>query len=166
MKDISANDLIQDLKALGKNAYFVEHRSDFVENARPHFSGNDVLLLMERLSLERPAVLGHSMGGKTAMALALRHPQRVGRLIVVDIAPVAYADTLTPFAEAMRGADVVAAATRAEVRARLRQANRLFESTSGALDADTLSRIEESDIRASRVFAAEHNHPTGPGSKP
>ena len=46
VKDISANDLIQDLKALGKNAYFVEHRSDFVENARPHFSGNDVLLLM------------------------------------------------------------------------------------------------------------------------
>lgn len=83
---------------------------------------DDVLLLMERLGLERPAVLGHSMGGKTAMALALRHPQRVGRLIVVDIAPVAYADTLTPFAEAMRGADVVAAATRAEVRARLRQA--------------------------------------------
>ena len=51
-------------------------------------------------------------------------------------------------------------------RARLRQANRLFESTSGALDADTLSRIEESDIRASRVFAAVPNHPTGPGSKP
>lgn len=51
-------------------------------------------------------------------------------------------------------------------RARLRQANRLFESTSGALDADTLSRIEESDIRASRVFAAEPHHPTGPGSKP
>lgn len=46
VKDISANDLIQDLKALGKNAYFVEHRSDFVENVRPHFSGNDVLLLM------------------------------------------------------------------------------------------------------------------------
>ena len=46
VKDISANDLIQDLKALGKNAYFVAHRSDFVENARPHFSGNDVILLM------------------------------------------------------------------------------------------------------------------------
>ena len=83
---------------------------------------DDVLQLMDRLGLQRPAVLGHSMGGKTAMALALRHPQRVGRLIVVDIAPVSYADTLTPFAEAMRGADVVAAATRAEVQARLRQA--------------------------------------------
>jgi len=83
---------------------------------------DDVLQLMDRLGLERPAVLGHSMGGKTAMALALRHPQRVGRLIVVDIAPVSYADTLTPFAEAMRSANVGATATRAEVQARLRQA--------------------------------------------
>ena len=83
---------------------------------------DDVLQLCDRLGLKAPAVMGHSMGGKTAMALALRHPQRVGRLIVVDIAPVSYADTLTPFAEAMRGADVVAAATRADVQARLRQA--------------------------------------------
>jgi pimeloyl-ACP methyl ester carboxylesterase len=83
---------------------------------------DDVLQLMDRLSLEQPAVLGHSMGGKTAMALALRHPQRVGRLIVVDIAPVSYADTLTPFAEAMRATNVGTAATRAEIQARLRQA--------------------------------------------
>ena len=83
---------------------------------------DDVLQLMDRLGLERPAVLGHSMGGKTAMALALRHPERVGRLIVVDIAPVSYVDTLTPFADAMRGANVVAAATRDEVQARLRRA--------------------------------------------
>ena len=82
---------------------------------------DDVLQLMDRLGLDTCAVLGHSMGGKTAMALALRHPQRVSRLIVVDIAPVAYADTLTPFAEAMRSADVMAAATRAEVQGRLRQ---------------------------------------------
>ena len=56
------------------------------------------------------------------MALALRHRQRVGRLIVVDIAPVTYAATLTPFAEAMRDTEVVAAASRAEVQARLLQA--------------------------------------------
>jgi esterase len=80
---------------------------------------DDVLQLIERLGLDRPAVMGHSMGGKTAMALALRHPGRVGRLIVVDIAPVPYADTLTPFAEAMRSVDVVAAASRAEVQRRL-----------------------------------------------
>jgi esterase len=83
---------------------------------------DDVLQLVERLGLERPTVMGHSMGGKTAMALALRHPGSVGRLIVVDIAPVVYADTLTPFAEAMLSVDVVATATRAEVQARLREA--------------------------------------------
>jgi probable Rubsico expression protein CbbX len=38
-------------------------------------------------------------------------------------------------------------------RARLRQANRLFESAKGPLDANALSIIAESDIRASRVFA-------------
>lgn len=37
-------------------------------------------------------------------------------------------------------------------RARLRQANRLFESATGPLDAKALSTIEEEDIRASRVF--------------
>ena len=83
---------------------------------------DDVLQVCDRLRLKSPVVMGHSMGGKTAMALALRHPKRVSRLIVVDIAPVSYTDTLTPFAEAMRGANVVAAATRAEVQARLRQA--------------------------------------------
>jgi pimeloyl-ACP methyl ester carboxylesterase len=82
---------------------------------------DDVLQLIERLGVDRPTLMGHSMGGKTAMALALRHPERVGRLIVGDIAPLSYADTLTPFAEAMRSADVVAAASRAEVQRRLQQ---------------------------------------------
>ena len=82
---------------------------------------DDVLQLMDRLSLEQPAVLGHSMGGKTAMALALMYPERVDRLIVVDIAPVSYADTLTPFADAMRSVDMAAAASRADVQRRLQQ---------------------------------------------
>jgi hypothetical protein len=38
-------------------------------------------------------------------------------------------------------------------RARLRQANRLFENAKGPLDADALSTITEPDIRASRVFS-------------
>jgi UDP-N-acetylmuramate--alanine ligase len=46
VKDISANDLINDIKALGKKAFFVEDRKDFVETVRPHLAGNAVLLLM------------------------------------------------------------------------------------------------------------------------
>jgi len=80
---------------------------------------DDVLQLIAKLRLDCPAVVGHSMGGKTAMAMALRQPSAVSRLVVVDIAPVPYADTLTPFAEAMRSADVVVAASRAEVQRRL-----------------------------------------------
>ncbi|GGF28419.1 CbbX protein [Youhaiella tibetensis] len=40
-------------------------------------------------------------------------------------------------------------------RARLRQANRLFESADGPMSAETLSTIAEPDIRKSRIFAAE-----------
>lgn len=50
----------------------------------------DVLAYMDRQGLERASLLGHSMGGKTAMELALAHPDRVERLLVADIAPVTY----------------------------------------------------------------------------
>ena len=41
---------------------------------------------MNRLNIERAAVVGHSMGGDVAMRLALRHPQRVSRLVLVSSA--------------------------------------------------------------------------------
>jgi pimeloyl-ACP methyl ester carboxylesterase len=50
----------------------------------------DVLTWMEAQGLGRVTLVGHSMGGKTAMLLACRHPERVERLIVVDIAPRDY----------------------------------------------------------------------------
>ena len=46
VKDISANDLINDIKALGKNAFFVEDRDDLLKTVRPHLTGNSILLLM------------------------------------------------------------------------------------------------------------------------
>lgn len=50
----------------------------------------DVLALLASQRLTPAAVMGHSMGGKVAMVLALNHPHAVERLIVVDIAPVVY----------------------------------------------------------------------------
>jgi len=46
IKDISANDLIEDLRANGKSAFYVADRSEFLNEARSHFSSNCVLLLM------------------------------------------------------------------------------------------------------------------------
>ena len=51
---------------------------------------DDVLAMLDHLGLQTVNVLGHSLGGKVAMSLALRHPSRVHKLIVADIAPVTY----------------------------------------------------------------------------
>jgi len=51
-------------------------------------------------------VIGHSMGGKTAMVLALTRPALVRRLLVADIAPVVYDRTQAPYIHAMRGLDL------------------------------------------------------------
>ncbi len=45
-KDISANDLIEDIQQLGKNAFFVDNRNDLVTNLRPHLTEDCVILLM------------------------------------------------------------------------------------------------------------------------
>jgi pimeloyl-ACP methyl ester carboxylesterase len=50
----------------------------------------DLRELLAAQGLTRAHVLGHSMGGKTAMQFALLHPAQVNKLIVVDIAPHAY----------------------------------------------------------------------------
>lgn len=50
----------------------------------------DVVETMDVLGLPQVDLLGHSMGGKAAMQVALHEPARVRRLVVVDIAPVAY----------------------------------------------------------------------------
>ena len=60
-------------------------------------------------------IVGHSMGGKAAMVLALTRPQAVRRLVVIDIAPVAYTHTQVPLIEAMRAADLETPTRRSEV---------------------------------------------------
>ena len=59
-------------------------------------------------------VIGHSMGGKGSMMLALDRPGLVRRLMVADIAPVAYSHTQVHLVHAMRGLDLSRIATRTE----------------------------------------------------
>jgi esterase len=80
---------------------------------------DDLRDLIRREGLGRPSVMGHSMGGKTAMALALLHPDEVDRLIVVDIAPMDYPDRLSVFAQGMQRVDLSTATGRDEVGRRL-----------------------------------------------
>lgn len=64
-------------------------------------------------------VLGHSMGGKAAMVLALTAPGTVRRLIVADIAPVAYAHTQAHLIAAMRAVDLSSITRRSDAAAQL-----------------------------------------------
>lgn len=67
----------------------------------------------------RADVLGHSMGGKAAMVLALTHPDKVNRLIVADIAPVSYGHSQIQYIEAMRAVDLTRVEKRADASAQL-----------------------------------------------
>jgi pimeloyl-ACP methyl ester carboxylesterase len=94
------------------------------------------LVATELEHLGEPVTLvGHSMGGKVAMQLALRRPELLRALVVVDVAPVSYPATggrtddedeeASPFAayiEAMRAMDLGAVETRDDADAALRDA--------------------------------------------
>lgn len=67
-------------------------------------------------------VIGHSMGGKAAMTLALNHPVAVRRLVVADIAPVAYGHTQIQYIHAMRSVDLETVQRRPEAAAQLAEA--------------------------------------------
>lgn len=64
-------------------------------------------------------VMGHSMGGKAAMQLALTHGDLVNRLVVADIAPVAYAHSQAHLIDAMRHLDLTGLTQRSEADRRL-----------------------------------------------
>jgi pimeloyl-ACP methyl ester carboxylesterase len=94
----------------------------------------DVVAFMDAHELDRAALLGHSMGGKAAMAAALDHGPRVERLVVVDIAPVAYSAAFLSHARAMQDLDLAAIARRAD-------ADRLLQATVPEAEAAEMDRI-------------------------
>ncbi|ATG43056.1 putative esterase [Phaeobacter piscinae] len=64
-------------------------------------------------------MIGHSMGGKAAMTLALNHPQALRRLLVADIAPVAYTHSQIQYIHAMRQVDLAKVERRSDAEAQL-----------------------------------------------
>ena len=79
----------------------------------------DVVALLDRLALGPAHLIGHSMGGKAAMRLAMDRPDLVARLTVVDIAPRAYADRVRVEFAAMNALDLSAVTSRKDAEARL-----------------------------------------------
>jgi pimeloyl-ACP methyl ester carboxylesterase len=82
----------------------------------------DVASFIERHGLGPVTLIGHSLGGKVAMHLALTRPALIERLVVVDVAPVAYAHSFAPFIEAMRQVDLSAVMRRSDADLQLQRA--------------------------------------------
>ncbi len=82
----------------------------------------DVRETLQALGVGHAAVVGHSMGGKAAMALALTAPKMVKRILVSDIAPVAYEHSNTGIAAAMQAIALTSSLTRQQAEAALAEA--------------------------------------------
>ena len=79
----------------------------------------DLFEFLERQGLGRASLLGHSMGGKTAMEFALRYPARLDKLVVVDIAPRAYSPRHRHILDALLSLDLAACSSRRQMEAAL-----------------------------------------------
>jgi pimeloyl-ACP methyl ester carboxylesterase len=97
-------------------------RSPWADDMSFDAMADDVGAFIERHAPGPATVIGHSLGGKVAMRLALLRPELVERLIVVDVAPVAYRHSFTGYIEALRGVDLAGLARRADADRALQEA--------------------------------------------
>ncbi|TVR74556.1 MAG: alpha/beta fold hydrolase [Marinilabiliales bacterium] len=105
---------LPDLRNHGRSPHDRNHTYEMIRN--------DILEFIDDAGIEKPVIIGHSMGGKAAMCFAQHHPDRIEKLIVADIAPKSYKDLYREeplnhhdILQAMKKADVSSAGTRRDV---------------------------------------------------
>ena len=72
----------------------------------PEDFAGDVKFLMDHLSIERAILVGHSMGGRNAICFASLFPERIDKLVIEDIGPVAVPEAGARILEMLRGVSV------------------------------------------------------------
>ena len=88
--------------------------SPHVDDMSYPLMADDVRAFMDSHAIESAVIIGHSMGGKTAMRLALDSPRRIDRLVVVDIAPTVSDHDHVPVLHAMASLDTTRIARRSD----------------------------------------------------
>ena len=94
----------------------------FPTQSYPDMAGDLAEVLEPLVAAHGPChVMGHSMGGKAVMVLALERPELIKSLIVADISPVSYSHDNTPLIEAMRRIDLSRVEKRSDADRQLAQ---------------------------------------------
>ncbi len=75
--------------------------SEHAESMEYMEMADDLRQFIQDRCLEKVAIIGHSMGGKTAMAFALEYEEIVDKLVILDIAPVQYKNEFDQLVDAM-----------------------------------------------------------------
>ena len=98
------------------------HGQSFHENSMSYIDmADDIITLCDHLNLSDAILIGHSMGGKVAMTVALTHPEQFSALIIVDIAPFDYEHSFHDLVEAMLNMDLKNLKNRAGAEAELKK---------------------------------------------
>ncbi len=112
-KELSVNYKVYiiDLRNHGKSEHADHHNYMLMEN--------DLLEFMNEQNISSAHILGHSMGGKAAMFFAIQNPERVDKLIVVDIGPKYYPQHHQTILSALTAVDLMEISSRQEVENQL-----------------------------------------------
>jgi len=99
--------------------YFVDQRN---HGRSPHSAehsyalmSDDLLELINSENLDKVMLMGHSMGGKTAMYFAINHPEKVDKMVVVDISPKKYPVTNQDIIDVLEKVNLTIVKSRKEV---------------------------------------------------
>lgn len=92
------------------------HGRSFHSDSMSHDDlANDILHYMQFHNIEKANLVGHSLGGKAVMQFAINFPEKVHKLIVVDISPKAYPPHHQGIIKALQSVDFEAVQTRQDV---------------------------------------------------
>ena len=101
---------VNKLLASDLQVFTLDQRSHGRSPHSPDFNyqimAEDVHDFLKQQGIASCYLMGHSMGGKTAMQVALNYPELIEKLIVIDIAPRAYSSLHDPILDALNSVDL------------------------------------------------------------
>lgn len=130
-------------------------RSEHSEQMNYALMTEDLAQTLDALGINHVALLGHSMGGKLAMAFALAYPERVTKLILADVAPIHYPPRHTNVFAGLMAVDLANITSRTDADKQLAE----FITEPGVRQFLLKSLIKENDSFAWRFnLAALHDN--------